>query len=175
MGAMASQQWPVNSPHKSPVTWKKFPFDDVIMLCLVVAWCWPLLSTIASGAIPSHFDKITWEELFILLTIRAGGGGGSGGKRWGGGGGGGVIEPFSYVPSFWFSLFSIYRIPIRYNFHICRCHRSWSALTRIKYGSAGNYSRGTITKSNISLTEKFTGVWVVLPPLHTSTFSPVTD
>ena len=24
-------QWPVNSPHKWPVTWKKFPFDDVIM------------------------------------------------------------------------------------------------------------------------------------------------
>ena len=24
-------QWPVNSPHKEPVTWKMFPFDDVIM------------------------------------------------------------------------------------------------------------------------------------------------
>ena len=24
--------WPVNSPHKGPVTWKMFPFDDVIML-----------------------------------------------------------------------------------------------------------------------------------------------
>ena len=24
-------QWPVNSLHKGPVTWKKFPFDDVIM------------------------------------------------------------------------------------------------------------------------------------------------
>ena len=23
--------WPVNSPHKSSVTWKMFPFDDVIM------------------------------------------------------------------------------------------------------------------------------------------------
>ena len=23
--------WPVNSPHKGPVTWKRFPFDDVIM------------------------------------------------------------------------------------------------------------------------------------------------
>ena len=42
MGAMASQitslafvrrihQWPVNSPHKEPVTLKMFPFDDVIM------------------------------------------------------------------------------------------------------------------------------------------------
>ena len=25
-------RWPVNSPHKGPVTWKMFPFDDVIML-----------------------------------------------------------------------------------------------------------------------------------------------
>ena len=24
-------RWPVNSLHKGPVTWKKFPFDDVIM------------------------------------------------------------------------------------------------------------------------------------------------
>ena len=24
--------WPVNSPHKWPVTWKMFPFDDVIMV-----------------------------------------------------------------------------------------------------------------------------------------------
>ena len=26
------QQWPVNSPHKEPVTRKMFPFDDVIMI-----------------------------------------------------------------------------------------------------------------------------------------------
>ena len=24
--------WPVNSPHKGPITWKKFPFNDVIMI-----------------------------------------------------------------------------------------------------------------------------------------------
>ena len=24
-------RWPVNSPHKGPVTWKMFPFDDAIM------------------------------------------------------------------------------------------------------------------------------------------------
>ena len=24
-------RWPMNSPHKWPVTWKMFPFDDVIM------------------------------------------------------------------------------------------------------------------------------------------------
>ena len=28
-------RWPVNSPQKGPITWKMFPFDDVIMCC----WC----------------------------------------------------------------------------------------------------------------------------------------
>ena len=27
-------RWPVNSPHKRPVTRKMFPFDDVIMVCV---------------------------------------------------------------------------------------------------------------------------------------------
>ena len=30
-------RWPVNSPHKGPVTWKMFPFDDVIM-CELTVW-----------------------------------------------------------------------------------------------------------------------------------------
>ena len=29
------QRWPVNSPHKWPVTRKIFPFDNVIMLCFI--------------------------------------------------------------------------------------------------------------------------------------------
>ena len=34
---------PVNSPHKRPVTRKMFPFDDVIMDCLIVCdGCWNL-------------------------------------------------------------------------------------------------------------------------------------
>ena len=28
----AIHRWPVNSPHKRPVTWQMLPFDDVIML-----------------------------------------------------------------------------------------------------------------------------------------------
>ena len=42
-------RWPVNSPHKGPVTRKRFPFDDVIMhtpreLCMQFApWCVLLL------------------------------------------------------------------------------------------------------------------------------------
>ena len=30
-------RWPVNSPHKGPVTWKMFPFDDVIMPSRIVS------------------------------------------------------------------------------------------------------------------------------------------
>ena len=30
-------QWPVNSPHKGPVTRKMFPFDDVIVVCRSMA------------------------------------------------------------------------------------------------------------------------------------------
>ena len=29
---MGIHQGPVNSPHKGPVTWKMFPFDDVIVI-----------------------------------------------------------------------------------------------------------------------------------------------
>ena len=32
-------RWPVNSPHKWPVTRKMFPSDDVIMVKLTVWWC----------------------------------------------------------------------------------------------------------------------------------------
>ena len=31
-------RWPVNSPHKGPVTQKMFPFDDVIMKCWVAGY-----------------------------------------------------------------------------------------------------------------------------------------
>ena len=31
-------RWPVDSPHKEPVTGKMFAFDDVIMRCYVVFW-----------------------------------------------------------------------------------------------------------------------------------------
>ena len=31
-------QWPVNSPHKRPVTRKLFPFDDVIMACSLMGF-----------------------------------------------------------------------------------------------------------------------------------------
>ena len=33
-------RWPVNSPHKGPVTRKMFPFDDVIMPCVIQIKIW---------------------------------------------------------------------------------------------------------------------------------------
>ena len=33
-------RWPVNSPHKGPVTRKMFPFDDVIMIICVNTFIW---------------------------------------------------------------------------------------------------------------------------------------
>ena len=42
-------RWPVNSPHKGPVTWKLFPFDDVIMLTQTShRWCAELMMQASS-------------------------------------------------------------------------------------------------------------------------------
>ena len=68
-------RWPVNSPHKWPVTRKMFPFDDVIMLfrgrwvdimslhkCL--PHCWPLLRGIRRSPI---FPQRTSDAEFGCL------------------------------------------------------------------------------------------------------------
>ena len=47
-------RWPVNSPHKGPVTRKMFPFDDVIMRW----WHRPLLSR-----------KLTCCGMFLLTNV----------------------------------------------------------------------------------------------------------
>ena len=36
-------RWPVNSPHKGPVTRKMFPFDDVIIQFLIHDFMWDLM------------------------------------------------------------------------------------------------------------------------------------
>ena len=36
-------QWQVNSPHKGTVTWKVFPFDDIIMRCFILYNGWPCI------------------------------------------------------------------------------------------------------------------------------------
>ena len=41
---MVIHRWPANSPHKGPVMWKRFPFDDVIMVRWGLVWAhrfWP--------------------------------------------------------------------------------------------------------------------------------------
>ena len=46
-------RWPVNSPHKGPVTRKVFPFDDVIMLHVYMTL--PLVGLVYfSGTVVSH-------------------------------------------------------------------------------------------------------------------------
>ena len=50
-------RWPVNSPHKGPVTRKMFPFDDVIMvmLCFVIIHRFVLyIFSHPSGLLRSH-------------------------------------------------------------------------------------------------------------------------
>ena len=46
-------RWPVNSQHKGPVTWKKFPFGDVIM-CVHQYITQHLYRTICNGAAESN-------------------------------------------------------------------------------------------------------------------------
>ena len=48
-------QWPVNSPHKGLVTWKMFPFDDVIMIFTI---------NVFSGCDMGswHEDIMTWKH-----------------------------------------------------------------------------------------------------------------
>ena len=45
-------RWPVNSPHKGPVTRKMLPFDDVIMFGVYRAtFCWPSAPTVMHFAL----------------------------------------------------------------------------------------------------------------------------
>ena len=82
-------QWPVNSLHKGPVTWKMFPFDDVIMLCvwndvhfamlwknyiyswliMEMKWRWSLLMLWCNPAI-SCLVKITLLIIHIEAEIK---------------------------------------------------------------------------------------------------------
>ena len=59
-------RWPMNSPHKWPVTREMFPFDNVIMCAQISWWAW-------------HHGDITWRpwrfkspatELFVQKVIR---------------------------------------------------------------------------------------------------------
>ena len=56
-------RWPVNSPHKGPVTQKMLPFDDVIMSM------WPLDESIGQGFssnIDNHSQLVTIKPIFRI-------------------------------------------------------------------------------------------------------------
>ena len=52
-----SHRGPVNSPHKGPVTWKMFPFDDVIMNPLLLYTWWTTTRTFAYHMINPRLMK----------------------------------------------------------------------------------------------------------------------
>ena len=49
-------RWPVNFPHKWPVTWKMFPFDDVIMSTI------GLVLYLSMGYLLWHYSDDTWAS-----------------------------------------------------------------------------------------------------------------
>ena len=74
---------PVNSPHKWPVTWKTFPFDDVIMRCLSLVfiqawnvsefweWEWILTETVRDRDINLHSKKwINGGQMYCYIHAR---------------------------------------------------------------------------------------------------------
>ena len=54
-------RWLVNSPHKGPVTWKMFPFDDVIMFCLVQRGC----RGVSDDTCSVHTTTFCWRQFQI--------------------------------------------------------------------------------------------------------------
>ena len=68
-------RWPVNSSHKWPVTRKMFPFDDVIMDCLICLWVAmaspflhsrTILSTCVAQCRPS-VCHLVWSSTHVIL------------------------------------------------------------------------------------------------------------
>ena len=64
-----NHRWPVNSPHKGPVTRKMFPFDDVIVYMLIVnkfqAWM-----KIISIMLDCPTDKLNYCPLSVITHLR---------------------------------------------------------------------------------------------------------
>ena len=65
-------RWPVNSPHKGPVTRKKFPFDDVIMQHLALprqSFLWDALLIHASLWWWGHFADDIFRCIFLNENV----------------------------------------------------------------------------------------------------------
>ena len=60
---------PVNSPHKGPVTWKMFPFYDVIILikyeAMLVLWMWD----VRNKCMQTPWRKRQSKECFIFSDV----------------------------------------------------------------------------------------------------------
>ena len=59
---------PVNSPHKGPVTRKMFPFDDVIMICLIISVL--CFATIWSQRSVKNWNSIRYLSADIRFVTR---------------------------------------------------------------------------------------------------------
>ena len=65
--ARGIHRWPVNSPHKGPVTRKMFPFDDVIMTCSMnVSLMFKLFFLRIAG---TNFHRATFSKLPCMNWI----------------------------------------------------------------------------------------------------------
>ena len=64
-------RWPVNSPQKGPVTWKMFPFDDVIIIFADVADITAVrdISSFPSGHIWCHFADDIFRCVFVNVKF----------------------------------------------------------------------------------------------------------
>ena len=59
-------RWPVNSPHKGPITRKMFPFDHIIMTSQVVAW-WQMGKKSLNVPV-TNLLKLIWviRKIFVM-------------------------------------------------------------------------------------------------------------
>ena len=62
-------RWPVNSPHKGPVAWKMFPFDDVIMATGGWIHQWSMLSFKKGQS--CHGVSMSWLHRVLLICLRS--------------------------------------------------------------------------------------------------------
>ena len=60
-------RWPVNSPHKGPVTRKMFPFDDIIMLELTAMYS---IRSVNAGDLNSWINGLNAECKFDFSCLR---------------------------------------------------------------------------------------------------------
>ena len=76
-------RWPVNSPHKGPVTRKMFPFDDFIMIYTYLTWSSAKLTRLKNAKMMCPIRTFTLSKLIAktLRPVMGGGGGGGGGGQ----------------------------------------------------------------------------------------------